>query len=47
MMEFPHMSFWPRNSGQLVLLVFDLVVGFFLAVTIHEVAIGGDDEAWR
>lgn len=38
MTEFPHMYFWPRNGGQLVLLVFDLVVGFFLAVAIHEAA---------
>src|SRR5213080_2649899 len=33
-----HISFWPRGNGQLVLLVFDLAVGFFLAVAIHEAA---------
>ena len=36
--ELPHMSFWPRNTGQLVLLVFDLALGFFLAIAIHEAA---------
>jgi hypothetical protein len=36
--EISNAVFWPRDGGQLFLLVFDLAAGFFLATAIHEVA---------
>ncbi len=38
MTEFPQTSFWPGTGGQLIVLGFEVVMGFFVALAIHEAA---------